>query len=137
MATAIRIDDKLIREAAAEAQVQRRSTPKQIEYWAEIGRVVAGEVSAEDLISIVQGNRRVRVEPLVPEPVPSDDLWAEVEAARDSGELARTIANNRVVYQRSPDKPGYLQAIYPDGTRQTGVFKNGAFEALNDRDDAA
>ncbi len=137
MATAIRIDDKLIREASAEAQVQRRSTPKQIEYWAEIGRVVAGEVSAEDLISIVQGNRRVRVEPLVPEPVSSDDLWAEVDAARDSGELARAIANNRVVYQRSPDKPGYLQAIHPDGTRQTGVFKNGAFEALNDRDDAA
>jgi len=137
MATAIRIDDKLIREASAEAQVQRRSTPKQIEYWAEIGRVVAGEVSAEDLISIVQGNRRVRVEPLVPEPVSSDDLWAEVDAARDSGELARAIANNRVVYQRSPDKPGYLQAIHPDSTRQTGVFKNGAFEALNDRDDAA
>src|SRR5690606_40635579 len=67
MATAIRIDDKLVREASAEAQLQRRSTPKQIEYWAEIGRIVAGEVSAEDLISIAQGNRRVRVEPLVPE----------------------------------------------------------------------
>jgi len=137
MATAIRIDDKLVREASAEAQVQRRSTPKQIEYWAEIGRIVAGEVSAEDLISIAQGNRRVRVEPLIPEPVSSDDLWAEVDAARESGELAKAIAHNRTVYQCSPDKPGYLQAIYPDGTRQTGVFKNGAFVALNDRDDAA
>jgi hypothetical protein len=137
MATAIRIDGKLVREAAAEAQIQRRSTPKQIEYWAEIGKIVAGEISAEDLISIMQGNRRVRVEPLVSEPVSSDDLWAEVDAARASGELAKSIANNRVVYQRSPGKPGYLQAIHPDGTRQTGVFKNGTFEALNDRDDAA
>nr|BBJ04579.1 hypothetical protein YBY_24280 [Marinobacter nauticus] len=46
MATAIRIDDKLIREALAEAQVQRRSAPKQIEYWAEIGRIVAGRSGA-------------------------------------------------------------------------------------------
>ena len=118
MATAIRIDDKLIREASVEAQIQRRSTPKQIEYWAEIGKVVAGEVSAEDLISIVQGNRRVRVEPLVPEPVSSDDLWAEVDAARDSGELAKAIAHSRTVYQCSIDPPGYLEAIHPDGTRE-------------------
>lgn len=118
MATAIRIDDRLIREASAEAQIQRRSTPKQIEYWAEIGKVVAGEVSAEDLISIVQGNRRVRVEPLVPEPVSSDDLWAEVDVARDSGELAKTIAHSRTVYQCSIDPPGYLEAIHPDGTRE-------------------
>lgn len=137
MATAIRIDDKLIREASAEAQVQRRSTPKQIEYWAEIGRIVAGEVTAEDLVAIAQGNRRVRVEPLVPDSVSSDDLWAEVDAARESGELAKAISHHRTVYQCSPDKPGYLQAIHPDGTRQIGVFRNGAFEALNDRDDAA
>ena len=55
--------------------------------------------------------------PLVPEPVSSDDLWAEVDAARESGELAKAIAQNRNVYQCSPDMPGYLQAIYPDGTR--------------------
>lgn len=118
MATAIRIDDKLIREASAEAQVQRRSTPKQIEYWAEIGRIVAGEVSAEDLMSIAQGNRRVKVEPLVPEPVSGDELWAEVDAARDSGELAKTIAHSRTVYQCSIENPGFLEAIHPDGTRE-------------------
>lgn len=137
MTTAVRLDDTLVRHAAAEAAVQRRSTPKQIEYWAEIGRVVAGEVSAEDLISILQGIRQVRVEPVSAEPVPSDDVWAEVDQARESGELSRTLARGRTVYQASDSKPGYLEAIYPDGSRVIGQFRNGQFEALSDRDDAA
>jgi len=137
MTTAVRLDDTLVRHAAAEGAVHRRSTPKQIEYWAEIGRAVAGEVSAEDLIAIVQGIRQVSVEPVVAEPLTSEDLWAEVDQARESGELSRSIARGRVVYQASDDKPGYLQAIHPDGTREVGQFRNGRFEALNKRDHAA
>jgi hypothetical protein len=99
--------------------------------------VVAGDVSAEDLIAIVQGIRQVRVEPVVAEPLTSEDLWAEVDRARESGELSRSIAREQVVYQASEEKPGYLQAIHPDGTREVGQFRNGRFEALNKRDHAA
>lgn len=137
MTTAIRLDDNLVRHAAAEGQVHRRSTPKQIEYWAEIGRAVAGDVSAEDLIAILQGIRRVKVEPVVPEAVTSDDLWAEVDQARESGELSRSIARGQTVYQAAVDKPGYLEAIYPSGVREIGQFRNGHFEAVSGRDDAA
>jgi hypothetical protein len=137
MTTAVRLDDNLVRHAAAEGQVNRRSTPKQIEFWAEIGRAVAGEVSAEDLIAIVQGIRQVKVEAVTPEPVTSDELWAEVEQARSGGELGRSIGRGRTVYQSATEKPGYLEAIYPDGSREVGQFRNGRFEALNSRDDAA
>ncbi|MFW5824755.1 MAG: TA system antitoxin ParD family protein [Marinobacter sp.] len=137
MTTPVRLEDTLVRHAAAEAQVQRRSTPKQIEFWAEIGRAVAGEVSAEDLIAISQGVRRVRVEPVMPEPVSSDDIWAEVEADRESGELSRHIARDRIVYQASERRPGYLEAIYPDGQKITGQFRNGRFEPLSGQDHAA
>lgn len=137
MTTAIRLEDNLVRHAVAEGQVHRRSTPKQIEYWAEIGRVVAGEVSAEDLIAILQGIRRVKVEPVVSETITSDDLWAEVDQARDSGELGRSIARGRTVYQVAADKPGYLEAIYSGGMREIGQFRNGRFEAVSARDDAA
>jgi hypothetical protein len=137
MTTAVRLEDRLVRYAAAEGQVNRRSTPKQIEYWAEIGRAVAGEVTGEDLIAITQGVRRVKVEPVVPESLTSDDLWAEVDQVRSSGELSRSIARGRRVYQASTDKPGYLEAISPDGSRVVGQFKNGRFEALSERDNAA
>ncbi|MGM0570080.1 TA system antitoxin ParD family protein [Marinobacter sp.] len=137
MTTPVRLEDTLVRHAAAEAQVQRRSTPKQIEFWAEIGRAVAGEVSAEDLIAISQGIRRVRVEPVLPEPATSDDIWADVEADRESGELSRHIASGRIVYQASERRPGYLEAIYPDGQKITGQFRNGRFEPLSGQDHAA
>jgi len=137
MTTAVRLDNILVRQAAAEGAVHRRSTPKQIEYWADIGRIVAGEVSAEDLIAIAQGIRQVRVEPVVAEPLSSEDLWTEVDQTRESGELSRSIARGRVVYQVSDDKPGYLQAIHPDGTREVGQFRNGRFEAVSNRDHAA
>lgn len=137
MTTPVRLEESLVRHAAAEAQIQRRSTPKQIEFWAEIGRSIAGEVSAEDLIAITQGIRRVRVEPVVPEALNSDDLWAEVDEARNSGDLHRTIARDRIVYQASETHPGCLDAIYPDGQKITGHFRNGRFEPLNGQGHAA
>lgn len=137
MTTPIRLEDTLVRQAAAEAQVQRRSTPKQIEFWAEIGRAIAGEVSAEDLIAISQGVRRVKVEPVLPEPVTSDELWADVAADQESGELSRHISRGRIVYQASEHHPGYLDAIYPDGQKITGQFRNGRFEPLNGQGHAA
>lgn len=137
MTTAVRLEDTLVRHASAEAQVQRRSTPKQIEFWAEIGRAIAGEVSAEDLIAISQGIRKVKVEPVTPESVSGDDIWAEVEADRESGELSRHIARDRIVYQASESRPGYLEAIYPDGQKITGQFRNGRFEPLSGQGHAA
>lgn len=137
MTTPVRLTDVLVQQAAAEAQIHRRSTPKQIEFWADIGRTIAGEVSAEDLIAIAQGIRRVRVEAVAPAPVTSDDIWTEVDAVRESGELSRTLARGRTLYQSSVERPGYLEAIYPSGDKAVGMFKNGQFEALKDRDDAA
>ena len=39
MATSVRLDDILVGEAQVYAEVNKRSVPKQIEYWAEIGRI--------------------------------------------------------------------------------------------------
>ena len=39
MATSVRLDDAFVSEAQVYAEVSKRSVPKQIEYWAEIGRI--------------------------------------------------------------------------------------------------
>ena len=39
MAKAIKLSDQLVNEAIAYAKVEHRSTPKQIEYWARIGKI--------------------------------------------------------------------------------------------------
>lgn len=40
MATSVRLDDDFVSDAQLYAKVSKRSTPKQIEHWAEIGRIV-------------------------------------------------------------------------------------------------
>lgn len=39
MATSVRLDDELVGEAQVYAEATKRSIPKQIEHWAEIGRI--------------------------------------------------------------------------------------------------
>jgi len=39
MSTAIKLSDDLVRDAALNGKAQHRSTPKQIEYWARIGKI--------------------------------------------------------------------------------------------------
>lgn len=39
MATSVRLDDIFVKEAQVYAEAAKRSVPKQIEHWAEIGRV--------------------------------------------------------------------------------------------------
>ncbi|WP_260292046.1 ParD-like family protein [Sedimenticola hydrogenitrophicus] len=39
MATSVRLDDEFVGEAQVYAQASKRSVPKQIEHWAEIGRM--------------------------------------------------------------------------------------------------
>ena len=40
MTTSVRLDDVFVEEAKIYAEAANRSVPKQIEYWAEIGKVV-------------------------------------------------------------------------------------------------
>lgn len=40
MATSVRLDDEFVGDAQVYAKVNKRSVPKQIEHWAEIGRMV-------------------------------------------------------------------------------------------------
>lgn len=39
MATSVRLDDTFVEEAQVHAEAAKRSVPKQIEHWAEIGRI--------------------------------------------------------------------------------------------------
>jgi len=137
MSVPVRLEDHLVRHAAAEGQVNRRSTPKQIELWAELGRIIADQVSPEDMIALTQGLKKIRLERVQAQPPTSEALWDDVETARETGELGRQVRQDRVVYQASPTHPGYLEAIHPDGTRETGVFRQGKFRKSDGRDHAA
>lgn len=136
MSTPIRLDDRLVRQATAEAQANRRTAPKQIELWAELGQLIAHKITADDLVALTQGLLDVKLEPVHVTPPASDEIWAQVAHASQRGDLTRAIAQQRVLYQ-STGRDDVLEAIYPDASRVLGRFINGHFVKIDHSDHAA
>ncbi|MFV2061685.1 MAG: hypothetical protein ACC653_13445, partial [Gammaproteobacteria bacterium] len=62
MSSPIRLKDSIIRDAEAEARVFSRSVPKQIEFWAEIGKSISHTVTPNELLALLNGLAEIRIE---------------------------------------------------------------------------
>ncbi len=125
----LRLDRELVSSAAEAAQRQKRSVPRQIEYWAELGRSVERLIDLETLAAVEQGLARLVVEMAPSEPVASDEVFADLASARREGALR--VAEGRVRYQAS-QRPGLLEQVQPDGKRIVGRFSLGQFVPVDD-----
>ncbi|MET0379538.1 MAG: hypothetical protein ABW049_11160 [Spongiibacteraceae bacterium] len=130
MASPMRLDNGLVHEAENVAERNKRSVPKQIEYWAELGRAVERVLSPTDVIAISQG--LVEVQLVAPKAVraEADDVFATLEQHRSEGLLARSVARARVSYEVSVSRAGLLDRIHADGRRDTGRFVDGEFQVV-------
>jgi ParD-like antitoxin of type II bacterial toxin-antitoxin system len=127
----IRLDHSLVKEADAVGKMYKRSPPRQIEYWAELGRAIEQSVNPIDIIAIREGLSQVVVEPVRSSPVASADVFADLARDRNNGVLSTKVSNTAVNYQASTTHPGLLDQIKSDGTKTTGRFVNGKFKAFN------
>jgi hypothetical protein len=127
MSTALRLDDDLIREAEREGRLNKRTTPKQIELWAEIGKQLAELITPNELIAVQQGFARLRIEATHAKPVEIDEVFEAVEQDRTAGRLSAMVTQAPIYYETSRSRPGLLDRVQPDGTRTTGHFRNGEF----------
>ncbi len=127
MSTAIRLSDNLVREAESEAALYKRTTPKQLEYWAEIGKLVARSASGEELLYLMEDLAEVKVSPRTSRPLDADAVFAAADRQRADGGLAQRVTRAGVRYEASRARPGLLERITADGRRQTGRFVNGEF----------
>lgn len=125
-ASPIRLQSDLMESATIAADRMHRSATQQIEYWASIGRDVAGMVDPDSLLAISTGVARLKVEPVRAPAVAPDDLFAALESRRERGELSDAVTHSTVRYQASTTHPGLLERIGADG-RQIGRFNNGVF----------
>jgi len=56
MSKAIKLSDRLINDAVINGKAQHRSTPKQIEYWASIGKIADENPDYPDLpLNFIKG----------------------------------------------------------------------------------
>jgi hypothetical protein len=129
MASPLRLSAALVEAAEKEGAVQKRSAPKQIEFWAELGKAVDGVIDSADVVAVIQGLRKIKVEPVTSMAVDSRDVFDSIETIRESGGLAEKVTSAAVYYEASLSRPGLLDRVCSrTGERQTGQFHKGVFK---------
>ena len=126
----LRLDEELVRAASAVGRLHRRSVPRQIEFWAEIGRAVEQRLPVEDLIALREGLARLVVDRGGSLPADPAAVLGDIEATRAAGTLADRVSEALVRYQSCPGRPGLLQRLAADGTREVGRFQDGEFHPV-------
>ncbi len=127
MSTSLRVNDSLFQDAEIEGSFMNRSTAKQVEFWAELGKRVAQSVTPADMLVLMQGIANIRVELPDSQPVRPEKVFAAVEEAGSSGQLGQQITRNGLYYEASKNRPGLLDRVMPDGACQSGRFVDGSF----------
>ncbi len=123
----MRLDRELVQAASAVAERQKRSVPRQIEYWAELGRSVESVLDPETLIAVQEGLARLVVEMAPSAPVSSADVFRDLDNSRARGTLSTRVSSAPVRYQASTSAPGLLEQIHSDGAKILGRFSSGQF----------
>jgi len=124
----MRLDSALIAAAEREAAIQKRSIPKQIEFWAELGKAVEHIIGFNDVIAITQGFKRIEIEPLVSLTADPDEVFDNLETLRAHGTLSEKVTTAAFYYEASKSRPGFLDRVNnAGGKRETGRFQNGEF----------
>ena len=125
-ASPVRLQQDLMQAATLAGERFHRSASEQVEYWADIGRRISSVIDPDILLSISAGLSRVKVEPVLGEPIDPNAVFQSMEAERLHGTLAPAVTNSAVKYQASLSHPGQLERIQ-DERVDIGQFKNGEF----------
>lgn len=125
--TPLRITAELLRRAAEAAPRFHRSTAAQVTYWAELGERVSALLDPNVLDQVQAGIARLRVEPVLGEPIDPAPVFAALEAERSAGTLPGRVTRDAVRYQASHAHPGWLERIDAAGGIELGRFRDGEF----------
>lgn len=124
----MRLDSDLVAYAKREGSIKKRSAPKQIEYWAELGKAVEQVLDYNDIIAVIQGLKKIRVESVQSIAVDPADVFNDLEMRRSEEKLADKVTSAAIFYEASRKRPGLLDRVNSaTGERQTGRFKDGEF----------
>lgn len=131
MAVPLRLNSELIIAAKKQAAIQKRSVPKQIEYWAEIGKAIDHSIDPADVYAVIHGFKKIIIEPELSRPVNPDDVFNSIEKDRKSGRLSKKVTSSVIYYEASSKRPGLLDRVNTaTGERKTGQFENGEFKII-------
>jgi hypothetical protein len=125
----LRLDSTLVAAAKREGSIKKRSAPKQIEFWAELGKAVEQVLDYNDVFAVIQGLKKIKVESVKSVAVDPAAIFNALEDSRRSKKLAEKVTSATVYFEASRRRPGLLDRVNSvTGERQTGKFCNGEFK---------
>ncbi len=129
LSSPIRLNPTLMEAARREGSIKKRTAPKQIELWAELGKTVELVMDLTDVLAVIQGFKKIKVETVESVAVDPVDVFNLLEESRKSGELSEKVTSAAVYFEASQSKPGRIDRVnFATGERQTGRFHNGKFK---------
>lgn len=127
----LRLDESLVIEAQREAKVQHRSINGQVEYWARLGKAIASKINAADAFAVTQGLKKIHLETSQGISIDPDAVLSDLEADRANDFSGKPVTSAPFYFEASTSTPGCLDRVdIASGSRETGRFKNGKFEAI-------
>jgi hypothetical protein len=131
MANPLRLSSELLEAAERESLIQKRSVPKQIEFWATLGKALQSVIDYSDVIAVTQGLKKIIIEPIESPTVTPEDVFADLERTRGNGMLAKNVTTVSIYYETSQRHPGMIDMVdLTTGKRRTGRFLNGQFRVI-------
>jgi hypothetical protein len=128
MANPLRLSSNLIKDAEKQIKQSFRSVPKQIEFWASIGKEVESSMTPADVAALANGEIEIQILRKKSEPVDFEGVFTRIEADRAANTLVPKVLTGDVWYEESKEHPEMLVRVSTSGKRDVGIFKNGKFQ---------
>lgn len=128
MGLPVKISDELVAAAQHEAGAAGRSTTKQIEHWAEIGRVVETLLRVPQVLALKRAGADSKSVLAAPEARAAISAVIDTLAEHDREDiLAYVHDTGRPVYAAAPGRAGFVVQVQADGKRILGRMVNRKF----------
>lgn len=122
MSQPVKLSDDLVIDARLTSELAERSIAGQIEFWAQLGRVVETLLQGRQLLAM----RRAGAER------PLSACLESVDSPEGRQRVADYLEKQPFPhYERAPESPGMLVRIEEDGTRTVGRFVNRKFQTVD------
>ena len=107
--------------------------PKQIEFWATLGKAVENVIDYSDIFAILQGLKKINIEPVTSVTADPEEVFAALEKHRARGDLGQKTTKAVIYYEASRSHPGLIDRVNrATGERSAGRFSNGELRAVQE-----
>ncbi len=133
MASPIRLNDDLIEDAEDQIKYSFRSVPKQIEFWAMIGKTVEAVMTPADIAALTNGELEIKLLRKKTASINFETVFESLETDRKNGTLKSTMPLGSTWYEESTSHPGLIIRHQSNGKIDLGVFENKKFNPVNNQ----